>query len=157
MSEQIISKKDSELLQLVGFRLGKEQFGVDILNVNEILKMLEVTVIPNSHDCIEGIVNIRGRIIPVIDTRLKLNMPKKEFDSDTRIMVVEVKDRTIGFIVDEVNEVLRIPIDITESPPDMVTANIDADYIISVARLEDRLLILLDLKKLMSSQELVEV
>ena len=156
MSAINTSQKDSELLQLVGFRLGKEDFGVDILNVNEILKMLEVTVVPNSPDCIEGIVNIRGKIIPVIDTRLKLNMPKKEYDQDTRIIVVEMTDRTVGFIVDEVNEVLRIPKDITEPPPDLVTTNIESDYITSVARLEDRLLILLDLKKLMSSEELVE-
>ena len=157
MSEINTQQQDTELLQLVGFRLGKEEFAVDILNVNEILKMLEVTEVPNSPDCIEGIVNIRGRIIPVIETRLKLNMQKKEYDKDTRIMVVETNDKTVGFIVDEVNEVLRISKDITEPPPDLVTANIESDYITSVARLEDRLLILLDLKKLMSSEELVEV
>jgi purine-binding chemotaxis protein CheW len=157
MDEINTTHADSELLQLVGFKLGKEEFAVDILNVNEILKMMEVTVVPNSPDCIEGIVNIRGRIIPVIDTRLKLNMPKKEYDNDTRIMVVEKKEKTVGFIVDEVNEVLRIPKDITEPPPDLVTANIESDYVTSVAKLEGRLLILLDLEKLILSEELVDV
>lgn len=157
MSEINTPQQDSELLQLVGFRLGKEEFAVDILNVNEILKMMEVTVVPNSADCIEGIVNIRGRIIPVIDTRLKLNMQKKEYDNETRIMVVEMEEKTVGFIVDQVNEVLRIPKDITEPPPDLVTTNIKSDYITSVARLEGRLLILLDLEKLISSDELVGV
>ena len=157
MSENNLSQQDSELLQLVGFKLGKEEFAVDILNVNEILKMMEVTLVPNSPDSIQGIVNIRGRIIPVIDTRLKLNMPSKEYDKDTRIMVVETNDKTVGFIVDEVNEVLRIPKSVTEPSPDLVTSKIHSDYITSVAKLEGRLLILLDLKKLMSSEELVEV
>jgi purine-binding chemotaxis protein CheW len=157
MDEINATHADSELLQLVGFKLGKEEFAVDILNVNEILKMMEVTVVPNSPDCVEGIVNIRGRIIPVIDTRLKLNMPKKEYDNDTRIMVVEKNEKTVGFIVDEVNEVLRIPEDITEPPPDLVTANIESDYVTSVAKLEGRLLILLDLEKLILSEELVNI
>jgi purine-binding chemotaxis protein CheW len=150
-------QKDSELLQLVGFRLGKEEFAVDILNVNEILKMLEITVIPNSPDYIEGIVNIRNKIIPLIDTRQKLNMPKKEYDQDTRIMVVELNERNVGFIVDKVDEVLRIPKNITEPPPDLLLDNIESEYITSVARFQDRLLILLDLKKLVSIAELVEV
>ncbi len=157
MSENNLSQQDSELLQLVGFKLGKEEFAVDILNVNEILKMMEVTLVPNSPDSIQGIVNIRGRIIPVIDTRLKLNMPRKEYDKDTRIMVVETNNKTVGFIVDEVNEVLRIPKNVTEPSPDLVTSKIHSDYITSVAKLEGRLLILLDLKKLMSQKELIEV
>jgi purine-binding chemotaxis protein CheW len=156
LSEINTHQKDSELLQLVGFRLGKEEFVIDILNVNEILKMLEVTVIPNSPSYVEGIVNIRDKIIAVIDTRQKLNMPKKEYDQDTRIIVVELNGRIVGFIVDEVNEVLRIPKNITEQPPDLLSANIESDYITSIARFEDRLLILLDLNKLMSEAEIVK-
>ncbi len=154
MNENNIKQQDSELLQLVGFRLGNEDFAVDILNVSEILKMIDLTTIPNSPSSIEGIVNIRNKIIPVINTREKINMPKKEYDQDTRIIVVEMKGKTVGFIVDEVNEVLRISKDITEPPPEIVTASFDSDYIISVAKLENRLLILLDLEKLMSSEEL---
>jgi len=157
MNELNTSQQDLDLLQLVGFRLGKEEFAVDILNVNEILKMMEVTEIPNSNDCIEGIVNIRGRIIPILDTREILNLPKKENNDDTRIMVVELKEKTVGFIVDEVTEVLRIPKEKTEPPPELVTTNIESTYITSVARLEDRLLILLDLQKLILSEELITI
>lgn len=88
-------------------------------------KVIDLTAIPNSPSSIEGIVNIRNKIIPVINTREKINMPKKEYDQDTRIIVVEMYEKTVGFIVDEVNEVLRISKDITEPPPEIVTASFD--------------------------------
>lgn len=153
MNEINTSQQESDLLQLVGFRLGKEEFAVDILNVNEILKMMEVTEIPNVNDCFEGIANIRERIVPIIDTREILNLPKKENNDNTRIIVVEIKEKTVGFIVDEVTEVLRIPKEKTEPPPELVTTNIKSTYITSVARLKDRLLIMLDLQKLILSEK----
>jgi purine-binding chemotaxis protein CheW len=156
MSEINNLKENSSFLKIVEFKLGRQNFGVDILNVNEILKMVEVTAIPNSPDCIKGIVNIRGKILPVVDTRQKLKMPKIEYDNDTRIIVIEMNDRTVGFIVDEVNEVLRIPKNNTEAPPDVVMGNLDSGYITSVARIENRLLLLLDLQKLMTSVDFVE-
>ena len=115
--------------------------------------MLQITKVPNTPDFIEGVINLRGRIIPVIDLRVKLGMERKEHSKDTRIVVVEIKSKTIGFIVDEVSEVLRIPKDITEAPPDMI-GGVNSDYIISIGKLEDRLLILLDLEKILSSTEI---
>lgn len=147
-----LQHETSELLQLVSFKIGDEEFGVDILKVQEINKMMQITKVPNSPVFVDGVVNLRGRIIPVIDLRARLNMPRKEHDKNTRIIVVEIDTKTIGFIVDEVKEVLRIPVGITEPPPDMV-AGIDSSYITAVGKLEDRLLILLELERIFSKEE----
>ncbi|HMN25519.1 MAG TPA: chemotaxis protein CheW [Ignavibacteriaceae bacterium] len=141
-----------ELLQLVSFKIGDEEFGVDILSVQEINRMSQITKVPNTPEFIEGVINLRGRIIPVIDLRVKLGMTRKEHGKNTRIVVVELKGQTIGFIVDEVSEVLRIPKNITEAPPDMV-GGMNSDYITSIGKLEDRLLILLDLEKILSTSD----
>lgn len=154
MAENLEHKVESdELLQLVSFKIGDEEFGVDILKVQEINRMLNITKVPNSPEFVEGVVNLRGRIIPVIDLRKRLNLPEKEADNKTRIVVVELEDKTVGFLVDEVSEVLRIPKSITEAPPAMV-AGIESDFITAVGKLEDRLLTLLDLEKLLKAEEI---
>ena len=141
-----------ELLQLVSFKIDDAEFGVDILMVQEINKMMELTVVPNTPEFIEGVVNLRGRIIPVINLRARLGLNVKEYDSETRIIVVDLVDKTIGFIVDAVKEVLRIPKSITEQPPEIISG-VDAEYITAIGKLEDRLLILLDLTKIRSTEE----
>lgn len=138
----------TDLLQLVSFKIGAEEFGVDILKVQEINKMTQITKVPNAPDFVEGVINLRGRVIPIIDLRTRLGLEKIEHTKDTRIIVVELEGKTVGFIVDAVNEVLRIPANITEKPPELV-AGIDADYITAVGKLEDRLLILLDLDRIL--------
>ena len=153
MAKHEETKRDQEeLLQLVSFKIGDEEFGVDILSVQEINRMSQITKVPNTPDFIEGVINLRGRIIPVIDLRVKLGMIRKDHGKNTRIVVVELKGQTIGFIVDEVSEVLRIPKDITEAPPEMV-GGVNSDYITSIGKLEDRLLILLDLEKILTTSE----
>ena len=142
----------TELIQLVSFKVGDEEFGVDILKVQEINKMTVITRVPNAPDFVEGVINLRGRVIPIIDLRKRLGLPQIAHDKNTRIIVVEIANKTIGFIVDAVSEVLRISRDITEKPPALV-AGIDADYITAVAKLEDRLLILLDLDKVLTKDE----
>ena len=141
-----------ELLQLVSFKVGEAEFGVDILRVQEINKMMELTVVPNTPSFVEGVVNLRGRIIPVINLRSRLGLDVKKYDAETRIIVVDLHDKTIGFIVDEVKEVLRIPKSITEAPPEIVSG-VDSEYITAIGKLEDRLLILLDLTKVLSNNE----
>lgn len=162
MEEVKTNQKSEELLQLVSFKIGNEEFGVDILKVQEINRMLKITQVPNAPYFVDGVVNLRGRIIPVVDLRTRLNMEKKEHNKNTRIIVVELGDKTIGFIVDEVSEVLRIPKSITEPPPEMV-AGINSDFITAVGKLserslgEDRLLILLDLQKILQTEELSDI
>ncbi len=153
MSEIINTKKElSDLLQLVSFRIGAEEFGIDILKVQEINKMVQITKVPNSPVFVEGVINLRGRVIPIIDLRTRMLLEKKAHTKDTRIIVVELEGKTVGFIVDSVNEVLRIPVNITEAPPELVTG-INSEYITAVGKLEDRILILLDLEKVLNTDE----
>lgn len=146
-----------EILQLVSFKIGEEEFGVDILKVQEINRMDQITRVPNAPDYVSGVMNLRGKVIPIIDLRKRFRLPKKERDKDTRIIVVELRSRVVGFLVDAVNEVLRIPKSVTEPPPPMV-AGIGSEYITAVGKLEDRLLILIDLDKILvpSEQEMVD-
>jgi purine-binding chemotaxis protein CheW len=153
MSAAIHAKSESsELLQLVSFKIGSEEFGVDILKVQEINKMVSITKVPNSPVFVEGVINLRGKVIPIVDFRTRLGLNKIEQTKDTRIVVVDVEGKTIGFIVDSVSEVLRIPANITEAPPEIVTS-IDSEFIKSVGKLDDRLLILIDLNKILSTNE----
>ena len=146
------NNNSSGLIQIVSFKLGNEEFGVDILLVKEINRMTQITKVPSSPDFVEGVINLRGKVIPVIDLRRRLNLERVEHDKGTRIIVVEIKNRTIGFIVDSVNEVLRVPADTFEAPPEMVSG-IGSEFIRAVGKLEDRLLILIDLNKILLEEE----
>lgn len=153
MSKNLNSKTESlELLQLVSFKIGDEEFGVEILSVQEINKMVTITKVPNAPDFVEGVINLRGKVIPIVDLRTRLKLERKAHDKDTRIIVVEIGGKTIGFIVDSVQEVLRIPMNITEAPPELVSG-VDSEFIRSVGKLEDRLIILIDLEKVLSEKE----
>ncbi|MEM1208281.1 MAG: chemotaxis protein CheW [Planctomycetota bacterium] len=146
---------EGDLLQLVTFVIGDEEFAVPILAVQEINRMLQITRVPQSPPYVEGVINLRGKIIPVINLRGRFGMDKLEDNADTRIIVVEVNDRVIGFTVDRVNEVLRIAADIVDPAPQMASG-LDAEYIQGVGKLEDRLLILLSLDKLFTDDQLDE-
>lgn len=157
MSAAMHAKGEStDLLQLVSFKIGNEEFGVDILKVQEINKMVAVTKVPNSPSFVEGVINLRGKVIPIVDLRTRLGLEKVDQTKDTRIIVVDVDSRIIGFIVDSVSEVLRIPVNITEAPPEIATG-VNSEFIKSVGKLDDRLLILIDLDKILSTTEKNEI
>jgi purine-binding chemotaxis protein CheW len=157
MTEIKSFKKDSsDILQLVSFIIGSEEFGVDILCVQEINRMLQITKVPNAPEYVSGIINLRSRVIPVINLRHRLGLPPKDTDNNTRIIVVEVSGKTVGFIVDSVKEVIRIPQNITEAPPELV-AGINSEFIKAVGKLSDRLLILIDLEKILSMADITEL
>ena len=140
------------MLQLVSFKLREEEFAVDILQVQEIIRLQDITNVPNAPAFVEGVINLRGRVIPIIDLRKRFALESAEHSTSTRIIVVMIDNVTVGLIVDEVSEVLRIPEDTVEPPPPIV-AGIESDYIKGVGKLEDRLLILLDLGKILSQKE----
>lgn len=148
--------ESEEILQLVSFNIDNEEFGIDILKVEEIIRVISITKIPNAPDFIEGVINLRGKVIPVIDLRTRLNKVRKGHDNNTRVIVVEVSGITVGFIVDSVREVLRIPKNITEPPPSIV-AGVNSEYITAIGKLEDRLLILLDLEKVLDFKQKEEL
>lgn len=141
-----------EILHLVSFNLGKEEFAVDILKIQEINRMVEITRVPKSPDSVEGVINLRGNIIPIIDLRKKFRLPPAENSNENRIVVIDINKKVVGFIVDAVSEVLRLPANTVEPPPPML-AGIDSEYISGVGKLENRLLILLDLDKILSQEE----
>ncbi|MEM7681845.1 MAG: chemotaxis protein CheW [Planctomycetota bacterium] len=148
---------EGELLQLVSFVVGTEEYAIPILSVQEINRMMQITRVPQSPAFVEGVINLRGKIIPVVDLRKRFGMPAKEATGDERIVVVEVSaesgTRVLGFTVDRVNEVLRVPSDIVDPTPAMATGA-DSDYVQGVGKLDDRLLILLNLEKLFNDVEL---
>ena len=148
-----MQKKDDELLQLVTFSIGEEEFGVDILKVQEIIRTMEITRVPRAADFVEGVINLRGKVIPIIDLRRRFGFSSKEHDKHTRIIVIEINNMIVGFVVDSVSEVLRIPAATVEPPPPVV-AGVESEYINGVGKLQDRLLILLDLDKLLSSEDM---
>lgn len=147
-----IKKKDVDLLQLVTFSIGGEEFGVEILTVQEIIRTMSITRVPKAPDFVEGVINLRGKVIPIIDLRKRFGLEHKSHDKNTRIVVIEISRMIVGFVVDSVSEVLRIPADTVEPPPPVV-AGLDSEYISGVGKLEDRLLIMLDLDRLLSREE----
>lgn len=150
-----ISTENIEELQLVSFKLGDEEFAIDIGRVQEINRMMKITKVPNSPEFIEGVVNLRGKIVPVVNLRERLGLAKKEEDTKTKIIVTDINNSLIGFIVDEVNEVLRISKEIIEPAPTLAVG-IEKKLINGVAKLDERLLILLNLDLLFTEQIEIE-
>lgn len=138
--------------QLVVFRLANEYYGVDIGAVNTIIRMQEITDIPQTPDFVEGVINLRGSIIPVIDLSKRFGLPACEATKASRIVVVESDGQMIGMVVDAVAETLRLPADAIE-PPSPVIASVDAEYLRGVGKQDNRLVILLDLDKVLTSKE----
>ena len=152
MQDVFEKKDDSSLLQLVTFTISQEEFGLDILKVQEIIRTMEITKVPRAPEFVEGVINLRGKVIPIIDLRLRFGMDSRAHDSQTRIIVIELNNMIVGFVVDSVSEVLRIPASTVEAPP-AVVSGVESEYISGVGKLDDRLLILIDLDKLLDSQQ----
>jgi len=139
--------------QLVSFKIGSEEFGINIMKVQEIIRMQEITKVPQMPDFIEGILNLRGNVIPVVDLRKKFNLEVSEKTSESRIIVVSVLDRVMGIVVDGVSEVLRMNDEQIQPPPPIIS-NIGREYIKGVGKLDNkRLLIFLDIDKILSTHE----
>ncbi len=138
--------------QLVVFRLAQEHYGVDIAVVEGIIKMQAITAVPHAARFVEGVTNLRGTVLPVVDMRRRFGLPLGEQTKDTRIIVVEMDGVTVGMVVDAVHEVMRVPVEDIEPPAPMVTT-VDSAFITGIAKVEDRLIILLDLAKVLTIQE----
>jgi purine-binding chemotaxis protein CheW len=140
-------------LQVVGFRIGRETFGVPISMVREIVRVPEITSVPNAPDYIEGVINLRGRIIPVVDLRKRFGERQVETSKKNRIVVVEMETRLIGLVVNSASEVLKIPPSEIEAPHNLFQEG-ELNYITGVGKLKGRLVILLDLNKVLHGGEL---
>jgi len=136
-------------IQLVVFDLASEHYGVDISDVREIMRMQNITKVPGAMACIEGVLNLRGKVLPVLDLRKRLGLKVTERTEDSRIVIVDIEAGQVGVIVDAVTEVLRVENSYIDPPSSMVNHG-DADYLKGIAKLSDRLIILLELNKLLS-------
>ncbi|MCE5324243.1 chemotaxis protein CheW [bacterium] len=139
--------------QLVVFDLAHEFYGVDIGAVNTIIRMQEITRIPRTPEFVEGVINLRGSIVPVIDLRKRFGLPVGDATKSSRIVVVEAADQMIGMVVDAVAETLRLSADMIE-PPSPVVVNVDSAYVRGVGKQENRLVILIDLEKVLTEKDL---
>jgi purine-binding chemotaxis protein CheW len=141
-----------EVVQVVSFHLGKEEYGVDISQVQEIIRLVEITHVPRAPQFIEGVINLRGQLIPIVDLRTRFDMPRAEPTKSTRIVVTEIAGKRLGIVVDSVSEVINIPVEGIEQAPEIV-AGVGTEYIRSVGKMGDRLIIMLDLAMVVSPKE----
>lgn len=138
----------SKDLHLVGFRIGEETFGVPIAIVHEIVRVPEITAVPEAPDCVEGVINLRGKIISVVDLRKRFGEKAIRPSKKNRILVAEVESKRVGLIVDSASEVLKIAPDEIEAPPNVFEEG-ELNYVTGVGKLNGRLIILIDLNKVL--------
>jgi len=152
--DEVEDDEDEGLMQLVGFGVANEKFGVDILMVQEILRSAEVTAVPNSPEFVEGVLNLRGNIVPVIDLRKRLNLYDEETSQKKSwVLILNIENRVVGFIVDHVTEVLKIEEDSIETAPDIIVAGLESQYIQGVCKIDDGLIIILDFDLVLFNEE----
>jgi purine-binding chemotaxis protein CheW len=139
--------------QLVVFDLANEHYGVDIAAVEGIIKMQSITVVPHTPAFVEGVTNLRGEVLPVIDLRKRFGLPLDQArGKDTRIVVVEIDGKKVGMVVDAVSEVLRVSDEAIE-PPSPIVTTVDSAFIRGIAKVDERLIILVELSKVLSTEE----
>lgn len=139
-------------IQVVSFRLANEEYGIEITRVQEIILVGEITRVPQTARFIKGLINLRSTVIPIVDLRLRFGMTEEPYADETRIMVMNVRGKTVGIVVDAVSEVLRISKDQVAPPPPTVGGG-GRDYLTGLAKLDKRLLILLDADRLLADAE----
>ncbi len=143
--------------QYVVFKLGKSEFGIDIMNVKEIGPYEEAVSLPNTPSFIEGVINYRGKVIPVINLIKRLGLGEKNITKDTRIIVITLNEKEVGFIVDEASQTIRVSDEQIDPAPSFISG-VDKRYISGVGKLDDkRLLILIDLEKVLTDDEIEEI
>lgn len=147
------ARSSADIIQLVSFELEGEEYGVDVLKVREIIRMPTITKMPNTPDYVDGIINLRGSVMPIVSLRRRFGLFESERDHNSRILVMEVGDGTTGFVVDAVAEVIRISSAEIQPPPTISQGNAAQDCITGVINHADRLLIVLDLNKLFCDEE----
>ncbi|ADD69014.1 CheW protein [Denitrovibrio acetiphilus DSM 12809] len=148
-------REGMEVIQLVGLKLGEEEYAIDILKIQEIIRTVEITSVPRTEGFVLGVMNLRGKVIPVIDLRIRFSLDKMDFDKETRIIVVRFETENIGFVVDEVTEVIRINKSMVEPTPPLV-GTVGQEYILGICKYAERLIILLDIDSVVSDDKNIE-
>jgi purine-binding chemotaxis protein CheW len=154
-TNQRTSKEDAELSggEYLTFILGSEEYGIEILKVQEIRSYEAVTKIANTPDFIKGVINLRGSIVPIIDLRMRFNLTQVEYNEFTVVIILNLNNRTMGIVVDGVSDVLELKASQISPVPELVS-NIDTKYLLGLGTADERMLILVDIEQLMSSKEM---
>lgn len=146
----------ADIVQIASFRIGAEEYGVDISQIQEIIRMVEVTRVPRTPEYVDGVINLRGQLIPIVDLRTRFGMERAAPTKHTRIIVTDIGSKRVGIVVDSASEVLSIPIEAIEQAPEII-AGAATDYIQGVGKIGDRLVILLDLTMVISGGQVAEL
>jgi len=148
---------ESAEVQIVIFKLGQEEYGVEIVQVKEIINLAEVTPLPQSSSSVEGVINLRGQIIPIINIKRRLELTIQEYSSEARVIVVEVDKQLLGVKVDEAVEVIRLDVSSIQALPEMVTQIKNQNFIVGVGKVDERLIVMLNLTRILGSEEIEEI
>lgn len=151
--ESVSTEKELEE-RLAEFTLGNEVYGIEVMRIKEIIQIPDITAVPQTLEFIEGIINLRGVIIPVVDLRKRFALPSAEKTKDTRIIVIELSNKLIGLIVDSVSEIISFQKSELESAPEILKTSIKRDYIKSIGKLKEKLIIILDIDLIFSDKEI---
>ena len=161
MTEVAIPTSQTDSTELGGkyltFFLAKEEYGLEILKVREIIGMMDITPVPRTPEFIRGVINLRGKVIPVVELRLKFTMEAIEQTSETCIIVVQAQGMEMGIVVDRVSEVIDIATEAIQDPPSFGTSGIDTNYILGIGKVQDQVKLLLDIDKVLSITEFSEI
>lgn len=149
-------QQEKKIVQMIHFVMGGDDYAVDIRNVREVINMCEITELPKTPEYVEGIINLRGEVIPIIDLRKKFGLLREQYTALTNIIVVEVAAKAIGVVVDSVSHVIRVEeTAITAAPP--MIGGLSGKYVSGVARLAERLIVVLDMEKVLTAREIIEL
>ncbi|MCM3699121.1 MULTISPECIES: chemotaxis protein CheW [Paenibacillus] len=144
-------------LKVIVFKLGHEEYGIEVDKVQTIERMMPITRVPKTFSFVKGVINLRGVVIPVIDLRGRFGLPETEYTDQTRIIIVAANELEVGFIVDSANDVVDLDSDLIDSPPDVV-GGVKAKYLDGVAKIsEERLLVMLNLSEVLSRKEIIQL
>jgi len=155
-SEKRHLEANGEINQLISFAVGEEEYGLDILKVKEVIRIREITRLPKAPSFVRGIINLRGDVIPIVDLRDRFGLENKEYTEMTRVIVVDVESKLVGMVVDSASQVVRIPEDQIDPPPPIV-GGLSAEYIKGVGKIDQRLVILLNIDRILSDPEKEEL
>lgn len=145
-----------EEIKVIVFALANEEYGVEVEKVRTIERMMPMTRVPKTYDFVKGVINLRGVVIPVIDLRGRFDLPESEYTDNTRIIIIAINDMEVGLIVDSANDVIDVDTDSIQDPPDIV-GGIRAKYLRGVAKIGERLLVLLNLEEVLNKSEIIKL
>ena len=145
-----------EMRQLINFTVGNEEYGLELLRVKEVIRTRQITWLPKAPPCVKGIINLRGDVIPIVDLRERFGLQQQQQTAKTRVIVVEVQGRPVGMVVDSASQVVRVPADQFDPPPTVIGEGL-RDFVTAIGKTGDRLIIMIDLDRILSTEEMSQI